>query len=117
MRRIATIIIALSLPLVAQAEQQAADYSFISGDDLYDALSQDSMVLQGYILGVTDALKHSNNPAECFTIPLRPDADQVIYSAYLNYWQEQSPRPTNATRAISEMMLNQFPCGSEQIQD
>ncbi|HSG04166.1 MAG TPA: hypothetical protein VLA39_10615 [Marinobacterium sp.] len=110
MQSLAAALISVALSTAASADLPTPDYSFISGDDLYDALSQDSFVLQGYTLGVTDALKHSANPAECFTIPLQPDADQVIYSSYLAYWSERSVRPDNAVEAITEMMRSQFSC-------
>ena len=110
MNPIAAMLLGCCFAMTTQAEQPQTAYSFISGDDLFDALSQDSMVLQGYMLGVTDALKHSSEPAECFTIPLRPDADQVIYASYLRYWKARSPRPNDATQAISEMMVHAFPC-------
>lgn len=115
MHPIAAALAALTFGLNASASELATDYSFISGDDLYDALSQDSMLLQGYILGVTDSLKHSANSAECFSIPLQPDADLLIYSGYINYWSNRTPRPDNAVTAISQMMLNQFPCNTSKL--
>ena len=115
MRRIAALLVALTLCPSLLASEQVKGYSFISGDDLYDALSQDSMLLQGYILGVTDSLKHSANSAECFTVPLQPDADLLIYSGYINYWSNRTPRPDNAVTAILQMMLNQFPCNTSKL--
>lgn len=102
---------ALSSSLVLAASPQS--YTFISGDDLYDALAQESMVLQGYTLGVVDGLKHSTDPQNCFVIPLRPDADQVIYASFLDYWAEKNPRPTSSVEAITEMMRAHYPCDSK----
>lgn len=110
MQTIAAGMAGMLLSLSVQAAEPMPDYSFISGDDLYDALSQDSMVLQGYILGVADSLKHSSNPKECFTIPLSADADQLIYSGYLSYWKGNLPRPDNAVTAITQMMRSKFSC-------
>lgn len=112
MKCVAAVIIGLVLSFSANAGVPE-DYSFISGDDLYDALSQESMVLQGYTLGVVDAMKHSSNPDECFVIPLRPDADQVIYSSFLNFWKERENRPNSAVDAILLMMKSYFPCAPE----
>lgn len=112
MRSVAAIFAGLVLSVASNAAVPE-NYSFISGDDLYDALSQESMVLQGYTLGVVDALKHSSNPEECFVIPLRPDADQVIYASFLNYWKDRENRPDSAVGAIELMMRSLFPCIAE----
>ena len=114
MKFVAAVFTGLVLNFNANAAVPES-YSFISGDDLYDALSQESMVLQGYTLGVVDALKHSSNPDECFVIPLRPDADQVIYSSFLNFWKERDNRPDSAVDAIVLMMKSDFPCVSKEL--
>lgn len=105
-------VFSLTAMLVAgQVSADANDYTFISGSDIYEALSQESMVVQGYVLGVADALKHSPNSSECFEIPMRPDADSVIYSTYLEYWQKRDI-PDSGTEAITQVMLNNFPCST-----
>jgi len=109
MHFVTALLAGLLLSFAAKAEMPET-YSFISGDDLYDALSQESMVLQGYTLGVVDALKHSSNPDECFVIPLRPDADQVIYASFLKFWRDEAKRPASAVAAITAMMQSEFSC-------
>ena len=109
MKFVAALLASVLLSVPAKAEWPEP-YSFISGDDLYDAPSQESMVLQGYTLGVVDALKHSTDPRECFAIPLRPDADQVIYASFVNFWRDQAKRPANAVDAITMMMRSEFSC-------
>jgi len=109
MTNITALLLALSVtaPVLADTD----NYTFISGSDIYEALSQESMVVQGYVLGVTDALKHSTDSSSCFVIPMRPDADAVIYSTYLDYWQNRQI-PDSGTEAITQMMLNNFPCAT-----
>lgn len=102
--KLATAI--LFTPLCAQASE---DYTFISGSDIYTALSQESFLVQGYLLGVADALKHDTQRADCFTVPLQPDADEALYRAYLNYWQKREPI-TRGTDAIREALHENFPC-------
>ena len=109
MTKTTTMLSAMVMTLPVLADTQ--DYTFISGSDVYEALSQESMVVQGYVLGVADALKHSNEPDKCFVIPMRPDADAVIYSSYLEYWQTRDI-PESGTEAIIDMMLKIFPCST-----
>ena len=94
----------------ASNERPETVYSFISGSDLLDALTQESMMLQGYILGVTDALKHTKEPDRCFTIPLAANADALIYTAYAEYWRAKTPVPQNSLNAIIEAMHARYPC-------
>jgi hypothetical protein len=107
MTKITTMFLAMVTTAPALAD--TPNYTFISGSDVYEALSQESMVVQGYVLGVTDALKHSTEPGQCFVIPMSPDADAVIYSSYLDYWQNREI-PESGTEAIIDMMLKNFPC-------
>jgi len=109
MTNIAAILLAVVITAPALADTE--NYTFISGSDVYEALSQESMVVQGYVLGVADALKHSAEPANCFVIPMSPDADAVIYSTYLEYWQNRQI-PDSGTAAIMDMMVNNFPCST-----
>lgn len=97
----------LALVFVASQAIASEDYNFLSGTDVHDALSQDSMIVQGYVLGVVDALKHQ--PEGCFTLPYQADADRLIFQAYLEYWREQMP-PASSVDAIVEMMWTRFPC-------
>ncbi len=69
--------------------------------------------LQGYTLGVVDSLKHSTNPDDCFVIPLRPDADQVIYAGFLKFWRDNPERPASAVAAITLMMRSEFACEAQ----
>jgi hypothetical protein len=108
-----TALLAAALLSVSAKAEMPENYSFISGDDLYDALSQESMVLQGYTLGVVDSLKHSTNPDDCFVIPLRPDADQVIYAGFLEFWRDNPERPASAVAAIALMMRSEFACETQ----
>ena len=105
------IVLLLALFITAPVLADTEHYTFISGRDVYEALSQESMVVQGYVLGVADALKHNAESANCFVIPMRPDADAVIYSTYLEYWQNRQI-PESGTEAIINMMLNNFPCST-----
>lgn len=83
----------------------AQNYTFLSGQDVVDALNQDSMIVQGYVLGVVDALK--NHPDHCFRVPYRADADQLIYAALI---EELSNPPADSVQAIVDVMQNRFPC-------
>ena len=105
--RITTTLLTLLFTTSASAANMT--YTFISGQEVFDALSQESWVVQGYLLGVADALKHSEEPAQCFEIPLRPDADKVIQSAYLDYWSTKEI-PASGVDAITLMMKANFPC-------
>ncbi len=94
------------------ASAKNIDYSFISGQEVFDALSQESWIVQGYLLGVTDALKHNEDPTLCFEIPLQPDADRVMQSAFLDYWAS-GEIPSSGIEAITTMMQAKFPCTSK----
>lgn len=110
MRRHRVTFAAALLCSAAATAQSPEEYSFIRGADLYDALSQDSMLLQGYTLGVADALKHTDQSDNCFTIPERPDADQIIFSTFLDYWSARGDLPDSSIAAITEAMQANFPC-------
>ena len=97
----------LALAFMTSRAIASEDYNFLSGTDVHDALSQDSMIVQGFVLGVVDALKHQSEG--CFTLPYQADADRLIFQAYLEYWQEQVP-PASSVDAIVEMMRARFPC-------
>lgn len=99
-----------NIEATASNERPETAYSFISGSDLLDALTQESMTLQGYILGVSDALKHTKEPDRCFTIPLAANADELIYKAYAEYWRANRPIPENSLNAIIEAMHARYPC-------
>ena len=109
--RCAILTSVLCSTLAVGAAQQP--YTFISSDDLYEALTQESMILQGYTLGVADALKHSGDLSACFSIPLRPDADQIIYTTFIEYWENAKERPASSVDAITEMMVARFPCEAD----
>lgn len=96
-------ILAGLIPLSAQA----MDYSFISGADIQAALQQESMVVQGYLLGVADALKGAE--PHCFTVPVAADADQQLIQAYLNHWATQPP-PADGVQALVQAFSTAFPC-------
>ena len=107
----------LSLSSVGAAAELSAtaplDYSFISGSDLRDALSQDSMVLKGYMLGVADALKHSADPEQCFVIPNAADADVQLQAAYIAFWGSGHTPPDDAVTAITQAFTAHFPCAAQ----
>ena len=103
-----------ALAFVASRAIASEDYNFLSGTDVHDALSQDSMIVQGYVLGVVDALKHQSEG--CFTLPYQADADRLIFQAYLEYWQEQVP-PASSVDSIVEMMRTRFPCDATSALD
>ena len=103
-----------ALAFVASQTVASEDYNFLSGTDVHDALSQDSMIVQGYVLGVVDALKHQSEG--CFTLPYQADADRLIFKAYLEYWQSQVP-PASSIEAIVEMMRARFRCNATRELD
>ncbi len=94
--------------MVASVSADNLEYSFISGSDIRDALIQDSMVVQGYVLGVADALK--GQEGACFQIPLAADADQALYQAYIDYWQSRGVPTQNGIHAIQQALQARFPC-------
>lgn len=112
MNRFAPILFSL-LAVGARASDIQPDYSFISGADLRDALSQDSMVLKGYMLGVADALKHSADPEQCFVIPNAADADVQLQAAYIAYWGSAHTPPDDAVIAITQAFTAHFPCAAQ----
>ena len=48
----------------------------MSAQDLYDALSQQSQVALGYLLGIVDARKGSASGGKLLYSPLQSDADE-----------------------------------------
>ena len=97
-------------PLEARASETQDSYAFMSAQDLYDALSQRSQVALGYMLGIVDAKKGSQPDGSCFAVPWRPDADEVLVNAYLDYWPSVADFSLKAPEALTEMMIKQFPC-------
>lgn len=98
----------LLILLIHTPNTQAAPYRFIAGSDLYTALSQDSMMLKGYFLGVIDVLKDVDH-AQCFKVPLSADADQQMVRSFLHYWEQKSI-PEDPVEAISEALSKAHPC-------
>ena len=94
--------------LIHTPNAYAQPYRFISGGDLYVALSQDSMMLKGYFLGVVDVLKDVEQEL-CFQVPLAADADQQMLQSFLHYWEEASV-PEDPVEAISKAMVEDYPC-------
>lgn len=99
-------------PLQARASETQDSYAFMSAQDLYDALSQRSQVALGYMLGIVDAKKGSQPDGSCFAVPWRPDADEVLVNAYLDYWPLVADFSVKAPEALTEMMTKKFPCDS-----
>jgi len=97
-------------PPQARASETQDSYAFMSAQDLYDALSQRSQVALGYMLGIVDAKKGSQPDGSCFAVPWRPDADEVLVNAYLDYWPSVADFSLKAPEALTEMMIKQFPC-------
>lgn len=85
-------------------------YSFMSAQDLYDALSQQSQVGLGYLLGIIDAQKGMQLDGTCFTVPWQPDVDEIVASAFLEYWPAVADFSARAPDALIQMMQSQFPC-------
>jgi hypothetical protein len=112
LRRMLSILATLFVFASQSASAKNTTYTFISGQEVFDALSQESWIVQGYLLGVTDALKHNENHKQCFEIPLRPDADKVIVSAFLDFWAS-AELPNSGVEAITTMMKARFPCSSK----
>lgn len=102
-------VILLSISFIGAATAKAQSYTFISGQDLFDALSQDSMMLKGYFLGVVDVLKGAEG-VNCFFVPLAADADKQMFETYLEYWKKNKI-PENAVEAITKAMSQSYPCG------
>lgn len=98
----------LTITLICAATVKAQDYTFISGKDLLDALSQDSIMLKGYFLGVVDVLKDAEGEG-CFIVPLAADADTQMFATYIEHWQKGG-LPEHAVEAIVEAMSKAYPC-------
>ena len=102
-------------PSKIQATETQDSYAFMSAQDLYDALSQQSQVALGYMLGIVDAKKGSQSVESCFAVPWRPDADEVLVNAYLNFWPSIADFSMKAPEALTQMMIKMFPCDSQGI--
>ena len=89
------------------------NYAFMSAQDLYDALSQQSEIALGYLLGIVDARKGSQPTGGCFTVPWRADADVVLIEAYLEYWPQVADFSMTAPDALIQMMQERFPCQTD----
>lgn len=100
----------LSLSISTKASETHDNYAFMSAQDLYDALSQQSQVALGYLLGIVDSRKGPQADGSCFTIPWQSDADEVIVKAYLEYWPDVADFSARAPDALIQMMLKRFPC-------
>ena len=103
---------ALALPrsASAQTDETHENYAFMSAQDLYDALSQESQVALGYLLGIVDARKGPQSDSSCFAVPWQSDADEVLVRAYLEYWPDVADFSMKAPDALIHMMQKRFPC-------
>ena len=110
----ATMVFCFSLwalvPGSARASETHENYAFMSAQDLYDALSQQSQVALGYLLGIVDARKGPQAEEKCFTVPWQSDADEVLVTAYLDYWPQVADFSMRAPDALIQMMEDRFPC-------
>ena len=110
----ATMVFCFSLwalvPGSAKASETHENYAFMSAQDLYDALSQQSQVALGYLLGIVDARKGPQAEGKCFTVPWQSDADEVLVTAYLDYWPQVVDFSMRAPEALIQMMEDRFPC-------
>ena len=109
----ASLIFCLSVWLSESAFAQAENsenYAFMTAQDLYDALSQQSQIALGYLLGIVDVSKGSQSEDRCFTVPWRSDADFVLVEAYLDYWPQVADFSMKAPDALVQMMQERFPC-------
>ena len=112
-RLTASLAFCLSLGLPGSAFGQTENhdnYAFMSAQDLYDALSQQSQIALGYLLGIVAARKGSQPTGGCFTVPWRADADIVLVEAYLEYWPQVVDFSMAAPDALIQMMQLRFPC-------
>lgn len=100
----------LGLSMSVRASETHDNYAFMSAQDLYDALSQQSQVALGYLLGIVDARKGPQATGSCFTVPWQSDADEVIVAAYLDYWPQVADFAMKAPDALVKMMQERFPC-------
>jgi hypothetical protein len=115
-RRVFGVIILLAFGGIASqvnATDARDDYAFMSAQDLYDALSQDSQIARGYLLGIVDAKKGPQDDGSCFAVPWQADADQVIVEAYLEYWPDVVDFSKKAPDELINMMRLKFPCSSQ----
>ena len=103
-------VLVLPGPAAAQTDETHENYAFMSAQDLYDALSQESQVALGYLLGIVDAKKGPQPDGSCYTVPWQSDADEVLVSAYLEYWPDVADFSLKAPDALIHMMQNRFPC-------
>jgi len=106
----AWFVLALPEPAAAQTGETHDNYAFMSAQDLYDALSQESQVALGYLLGIVDARKGPQSDGSCYTVPWQSDADEVLVSAYLEYWPDIADFAIKAPDALIRMMQKRFPC-------
>src|SRR6056300_1642842 len=107
---VAWFALALPEPAAAQTGETYDNYAFMSAQDLYDALSQESQVALGYLLGIIDARKGRQPDGSCYTVPWQSDADEVLVSAYLEYWPDVADFSLKAPDVLIHMMQNRFPC-------
>ena len=103
-------VLALPEPAAAQTDETHDNYAFMSAQDLYDALSQESQVALGYLLGIVDAKKGPQPDGSCYTVPWQSDADELLVSAYSEYWPDVADFSLKAPDALIHMMQNRFPC-------
>ena len=103
-------VLVLPGPAAAQTDETHENYAFMSAQDLYDALSQESQVALGYLLGIVDARKGPQSDGSCYTVPWQSDADEVLVSAYLEYWPAIADFSMKAPDALIRMMQKRFPC-------
>ena len=103
-------LLVLPRPAAAQTDEIHDNYAFMSAQDLYDALSQESQVALGYLLGIVDARKGPQSDGSCYTVPWQSDADEVLVSSYLEYWPDVADFSMKAPDALVQMMVNQFSC-------
>ena len=103
-------VLVLPGPAAAQTDETHENYAFMSAQDLYDALSQESQVALGYLLGIVDARKGPQTDGSCYYVPWKSNADEVLVSAYLEYWQDVADFSMKAPDALIRMMQKRFPC-------
>jgi hypothetical protein len=103
-------LLASSWSASTRADEIHDNYAFMSAQDLYDALSQESQVALGYLLGIVDGRKGRQADGSCYSVPWQSDADEVLVSAYLEYWPDVADFSTKAPDAVRSMMQQRFPC-------
>lgn len=94
----------------AQTSETHDNYAFMSAQDLYDALSLESQVALGYLLGIVDARKGRQADGSCYTVPWQSDADEMLVNAYLEYWPGVADFSMKAPDTLIRMMQKRFPC-------